>query len=51
LKQVKVEHKDPVLEAKLVNQQKAKDADNIFQKVAEDWLEIKERTLAPTTHL
>ncbi len=51
LKQVKVEHKDPVLEAKLVKHQKANDADNTFQKVAEDWLAIKERTLAPTTHL
>ena len=51
LKQVKVEHKDPVLEARLVKQQKAKDAGNTFQKVAEDWLAIKERTLAPTTHL
>lgn len=51
IKQVKVEHKDPVFEAKLVKQQKTKDADNTFQKVAEDWLAIKERTLAPTTHL
>lgn len=50
-KQAKVEHKDPVFEAKLVKQQKAKDADNTFRKVADDWLAIKERTLAPTTHL
>lgn len=50
-KRAKVDHKDPVLEAKLVKQQKAKDADNTFQKVAEDWLTIKERTLAPSTHL
>ena len=50
-KQVKVEHLDPIFEAKLVKQQKAKDADNTFQKVANDWLLIKQRTLAPSTHL
>jgi integrase len=50
-KQVKHDHIDPVFEAKQVKHQKAKDADNTFQKVAEDWLAIKERTLAPTTHL
>lgn len=50
-KQVKVEHIDPILEAKLVKQQKAKDADNTFQKIAEDWLAIKQRTLAPSTYL
>lgn len=50
-KLVKHDHIDPVLEAKLIKQQKAKDADNTFQKVAEDWLVIKERTLAPSTHL
>lgn len=50
-KLVKHEHIDPVLEAKLVKQQKSKDADNTFQKIAEDWLIIKQRTLAPSTHL
>ncbi len=50
-KLVKHEHIDPVLEAKQAKQQKAKEADNTFQKVAEDWLAIKQRTLAPTTHL
>jgi len=35
-KQVKVEHIDPIFEAKLVKQKKAKDADNTFQKIAED---------------
>jgi len=50
-KLVKHEHIDPVLEAKLVKQQKSKDADNTFQKIAEDWLTIKQRTLAPSTHL
>jgi hypothetical protein len=50
-KQVKVDHIDPILEAKIVKQQKAKEADNTFQKIAEDWLAIKQRTLAPSTHL
>lgn len=51
LKIVKVEHRDPVLEAKLEKSGKAKDAENTFQKIAEEWLTIKERTLAKTTHL
>ena len=51
LKQVKVEHIDPIFEAKQIKQQKAQDADNTFQKIAEDWLIIKQRTLAPSTHL
>lgn len=51
LKKIKVEQVDPVLQAKLDKHQKAKDAETTFQKVAEDWLAIKERTLAPTTHL
>jgi len=51
IKLVKVEHKDPVLEAKLEKSGKAKDAENTFQKIAEEWLAIKERTLAKTTHL
>lgn len=51
LKQVKIGHIDPILEAKLVKQQKAKDADNTFQKIAEEWLVIKQRTLAPSTYL
>ncbi len=50
-KQVKVKHIDPILEAKIAKQQKAKDADNTFQKIAEDWLAIKKRTLAPSTYL
>ena len=50
-KLVKVDHIDPILEAKAVKQQKAKDADNTFQKIAEDWLAIKQRTLAPSTYL
>jgi len=50
-RQVKLEHKDPILEAKLLKHKKAIDADKTFQKVAEDWLSIKERTLAPSTHL
>ena len=50
-KLVKVSHKDPIFEAKLVKQQKSKDADNTFQKIAEEWLLIKQRTLAPSTYL
>ncbi len=50
-KQVKINHVDPILEAKLVKQQKSKDADNTFQKIAEEWLAVKQRTLAPSTHL
>lgn len=51
MKQVKIDHVDPILEARLVKQQAAKDADNTFQKIAEEWLAVKKRTLAPTTHL
>jgi integrase len=50
-KQVKIEHIDPILDGKLAKQRKAKDADNTFQKIAEDWLAIKQRTLAPSTYL
>jgi integrase len=50
-KQVKIEHVDPIVEAKLIKQQKAKEADNTFEKIAEDWLAIKQRTLAPSTYL
>ena len=49
-KQVKIDGIDPILEAKSVKQHKAKDADNTFQKIAEEWLVIKQRTLAPSTH-
>ena len=51
LKQVKVEQIDSIFEAKLIKQGKAKDADNTFQKIAEDWLAIKQPTLAPSTYL
>ena len=50
-KLVKIEQIDPVLERKLSKQQKAKDANNTFQKIAEEWLVIKQRTLAPSTLL
>ena len=50
-KQVKVEHIDPILEARLVKQNKSKDADNTFKKIAEEWLTVKQLTLAPSTHL
>ena len=48
-KQVKIDLIDPILERKLAKQKKAKDADNTFQKIAEEWLVIKQRTLAPST--
>ncbi len=50
-KLVKIDHIDPVLEAKLAKRQKSDDAENTFQKIAEEWLVIKQRTLAPSTHL
>lgn len=50
-KQVKIDHVDPILEGKLAKQQKAKVAECTFQKVAEEWLVIKQRTLAPSTLL
>ena len=48
-KQVKVDHIDPTLEGKLAKQRKAKDANNTFKKIAEEWLAIKQHTLAPST--
>lgn len=50
LKKVKVDQVDPVIEAKLLKQQKAKDASNLFQDIADDWLAIKQRTLAPSSY-
>jgi len=50
-KLVKIDHIDPILEARLDKQNAAKDADNTFKKIAEDWLAVKKRTLAPSTHL
>ena len=50
-KLVKVDRTDPILEARLDKQNAAKNANNTFQKIAEDWLAIKKRTLAPSTHL
>lgn len=50
-KLVKQNHIDPILKAKLAKQLKAQEADNTFQKIADDWLVIKKRTLAPSTYL
>lgn len=50
-RQVKQEHVDPILESKLVKIQKGKDAQNTFQKLAEEWVDIKAKTLAPSTVL
>jgi integrase len=50
-KLVKVDRIDPVLEARLSKQRASREFDNTFQKVAEEWISIKQRTLAPSTHL
>lgn len=50
-KQVKVDRIDLILEDRLDKQNAAKDADNTFQKIAEEWLAVKKCTLAPSTHL
>lgn len=50
-KQVKVDHIDPVVVAKLIKLHMAKDADNTFKAIAVDWLEVKKRDLAPSTFL
>lgn len=49
--QVKIDKVDPILERKLSKQQRLKDSENTFKRIAEEWLEIKQRTLAPSTHL
>ncbi len=48
---VKVDKVDPVLERKIAKKERRKDSENIFQLIAEKWLEVKQRTLAPSTHL
>jgi len=48
---VKVDKVDPILERKLSKQKRLKDSENTFQLIAEEWLEVKQRTLAPSTHL
>lgn len=50
-KQVKIEHIDPVVTAKLAKLKKAEDADNTFKTIAQDWMEVKTRVLAPSTLL
>ena len=49
-KLVKVDQVDPVLIRKKEKHNKASDADSTFQKVAEDWLQIKSRELTLTSH-
>ena len=46
-----VEHKDPIIEARLEKAHATKNADATFRSVAETWLEIKKNTLAQSTHL
>lgn len=48
---VKIDKVDPILERKLSKQQRLKDSENTFQFIAEEWLEVRQRTLAPSTHL
>jgi integrase len=48
---VKVEKVDPILSEKLNKQQKAKEADTTFKKVAEDWIALKADGMAQTTVL
>lgn len=48
---VKIDHVDPVIQAKLAKHQKRQDSQNTFKLIAEEWLEIKQRTLAKSTHL
>jgi integrase len=50
-KLVKQEQIDLVHQSRLLKSQKAADSDNTFKKIAEDWLQVKKRTLAPSTHL
>jgi integrase len=50
-KMIKVDHTDPILDAKLKKYKKAKEADATFKKIAEDWLSIKADDLAPSTLL
>ena len=46
-----VEHKDPIIEARLEKAHATKNADATFRSVAETWLDIKKHTLAQSTHL
>lgn len=48
---VKIDKVDPILERKIAKQQRLKDSDNTFQLIAEEWLEVRKATLAPSTHL
>jgi integrase len=50
-KQVKIEHIDPVVASKLAKLKSADDADKTFKTVAQDWIEVKARDLAPSTLL
>ena len=50
-KLVKQNQIDPVYQSRLQKSQKTADSHNTFKKIAEDWLQVKKRTLAPSTHL
>lgn len=48
---VKVDHIDPVVQSRLAKQLKRTNSENTFKVIAEEWLEIKQRDLAPSTLL
>lgn len=48
---VKDKQIDPILEAKKIRHGKTLDADNTFEKVANEWLDAKKSKVAPSTHL
>lgn len=50
-KLVKEHNVDPVLERKLTKHKSRADSENTFEVIAEEWLEVRQRTLAPSTHL
>lgn len=42
---------DPIIQRKVEKAGKRKDSTNTFQLIAEEWLEVRKRTLAPSTYL
>lgn len=51
LRLVKIQQIDPIALAKKEKLAKQNSASNTFKKIAEDWLSIKQDSLAPSTHL
>lgn len=50
LEEVKVDKKDPRVLAKEVKQKRIIDANSIFKEIADDWLTIKKKGIAPSTY-